>query len=130
MMHIAHGCAAQVLKRFSLLEDEAAILCKKKQTIKNKMPAGVFMSGTGCKRAGGTCESVIDSVHMSQRRVDMDGCVDMVNQAVCRREGRREGGASTGTQPGGILPVSAPNVCVLFFPTQKNGSGILLSRGD
>lgn len=83
------------------------------------MPAGVFMSGTGCKRAAGTCESVIDSVHMSQRRVDMDGCVDMVNQAVCRTEGRREGGASTGTQPGGILSVSAPNVFVLFFPTKK-----------
>lgn len=81
------------------------------------------------QRTGGTCESVIDSVHMSQRRVDMDGCVDMVNQAVCRREGRREGGASTGTQPGGILSVSAPNVFVLFSP-EKNGSGILLSRGD
>lgn len=90
-----------------------------KKTIKNKMPAGVFMSGTGCKRAGGTCESVIDSVHMSQRRVDMDGCVDMVNQAVCRTEGRREGGASTGTQPGGILCASQPQTFLFCFSPPK-----------
>lgn len=51
-MHIAHRCAAQVLKRFSHLEDEVAILCKKNKIIKNKMPAGVFMSGTGCSALG------------------------------------------------------------------------------
>lgn len=93
---------------------------KKKNTIKNKMPAGVFMSGTGCKRAGGTCESVIDSVHMSQRRVDMDGCVDMVNQAVCRREGRREGGASTAW--GNPFRLSPKRFCFVF-PHQKNDGG-------
>lgn len=63
----------------------------------------------------------------------MDGYVDMDNQAVCWREG----GASTGAEPRGILSLLNPRLSaakVFYFapspPSQKKDSLHLLLRGD